>query len=358
MTRELTEITVIGGDKTGLVANVTTLLFERGINIEDLDQAVRDGVFRMTLHADTSEMVCTKETLRDALHDLGDDLGVDVQVRFPADRETKQIAVLVTKESHCLEALFEAWTNDELGADISVVVGNHDELEPLASHYGVPFHDVGDEKGVPDEGELLSVLDEYDVDLVVLARYMRILGPNVVFRYEDRIINIHPSLLPAFPGAAAYRQAKEEGVRIAGVTAHYVTTDLDQGPIITQRAFDVPDDASIDEIKELGQPLEADALLEAVRLHLDDAVSVHRGRTSVREGADAGDYQLGMTDEAAEANPDRPVDGLAGAVGDGGAETGGARGAGEADETPGADEPDEPDEEADADEAVPNPPDD
>ncbi|MFB6124197.1 MAG: formyltetrahydrofolate deformylase [Haloferacaceae archaeon] len=301
MTNDLTEITVVGGDKTGIVAQVTTLLFERGINVEDIDQAVRDGVFRMTLHADTEEMVCRKETLRATLHDLGDDLDVDVQVRFPSDRETDRIAVLVTQESHCLEAILEA----DLDAEVSVVVGNHDDLEPLADQHDVPFHDVGDDQGVPDEDRLLTLLDEYDVDLVVLARYMRILGPRVVFRYEDRIINIHPSLLPAFPGAAAYRQAKEAGVRVAGVTAHYVTTDLDQGPIITQRAFDVPDDPSLAEIKERGQPLEAEALLEAIRLHLDDALAVHRGRTTVR-GDD--DYQLGLSPAAREANPERPTD--------------------------------------------------
>jgi formyltetrahydrofolate deformylase len=307
MTREYTHITVIGDDKTGIVAKFTTLLFERGINVEDIDQAVRDGLFRMTLHADTAEMVCTKETLREALTDLGDEMNVDVQVRFPADREAKRIAVLATRESHCLEALFRAWANDELDADISVVIANHDDLQPLAERYDVPFHDVGDEKGSPDEGELVDRLEEYDVDLVVLARYMRILSPNVVFRYEDRIINIHPSLLPSFPGAAAYRQAKEAGVRVAGVTAHYVTTDLDQGPIITQRAFDVPDDASLAELKARGQPLEAEALLEAVRLHLDDAVTVHRGRTGLRDGVDDGDYQLGIGDIG---NPDRPVDDL------------------------------------------------
>ncbi len=311
MTRELTEITVIGDDKTGIVAEVTSLLFERGINIEDIDQAVREGLFRMTMHVDTTAMVCTEETLRDALADIADELGVDIQVRFPADRETKQIAVLVTKESHCLESLFEAWANDELGADIGVVIGNRSALEPLASHYDVPFHDIADEKGSPDEDRLLDLLAEYDTDLIVLARYMRILGPNVVFRYEDRIINIHPSLLPAFPGAAAYRQAKEEGVRIAGVTAHYVTTDLDQGPVITQRAFNVPDDASIDGIKARGQPLEAEALLDAVRLHLDDAVTSHRGRTTLREDADDRDYQLGMDPKVDRINPDRPIDGKA-----------------------------------------------
>ena len=312
VTSELTEITVIGDDDTGLVARVTSLLFERGINIEDVDQAVRDGVFRMFLAVDTSEMVCTDRTLRSDLHALGDELGLDVQVRFPADRETQQIAVLVTKESHCLEALFEAWANDDLGADISVIIGNHAELGPLADHYGVPFHDVGTDTGEVDESLLLDLLAEYDADLIVLARYMRILSPNVVFRYEDRIINVHPSLLPAFPGAEAYRQALEAGVRVAGVTAHYVTTDLDQGPIITQRAFDVTDDADLPALTERGQPLEADALLEAVRLHLNGDVSVHRGRTTVRENGDR--YQLGLSDEAVAANPDRPVDGIVGAL--------------------------------------------
>jgi formyltetrahydrofolate deformylase len=304
VTHELTEITVIGGDKTGIVAQVTTLLFERGINVEDIDQAVRDGVFRMTLHADTAGMVCREETLREALHDLGDDLDVDVQVRFPSDRETDRIAVLVTQESHCLEAILDA--ESDLDAEVSVVVGNHGDLEPLADRHDVPFYDVGDEQGVPDEDRLLTVLDDHDVDLVVLARYMRILSPRVVFRYEDRIINVHPSLLPAFPGAAAYRQAKEAGVRVAGVTAHYVTTDLDQGPVITQRAFDVPDDASLADIKARGQPLEAEALLEAIRLHLDDALAVHRGRTTVRGD---GEYQLGLPEDAIEANPERPIDG-------------------------------------------------
>jgi formyltetrahydrofolate deformylase len=307
---KLTEITVVGEDDTGLIANVTTLLFERGINIEDLDQAVREGVFRMTMHVDTEEMVCTEDKLREDLRDLGEDLGVDVQVRFPADRETQQIAVLVTRESHCLEALFEAWANGDLGADIGVVIGNHSDLQPLAERYDVPFHDIGDETGNPDEEQLLELLGEYEVDLVVLARYMRILSPDVVFRYETRIINVHPSLLPAFPGAEAYRQAIEAGVRVAGVTAHYVTTDLDQGPIITQRAFNVPHDAKVTDLQHLGQPLEAEALIEAIQLHLDDEVSVHRGRTRLRDDVDADQVQLGAPGVLNEANPDRPIDGL------------------------------------------------
>ena len=307
MTTELTEITVIGGDKTGLIARVTTLLFERGINIEDLDQAVRDGLFRMSMRVDTGEMTCERDELREALSELGRELGVEIQVRFPSDRETRRIAVCVTKESHCLEALMNA-AGDELDVEIAAVISNRGTLRDLVEPAGIPFYDIGDGNGSPDEDRMLDLLAEHDVDLIVLARYMRILGPKIVFRYEDRIINIHPSLLPSFPGAAAYRQAKEEGVRIGGVTAHYVTTDLDQGPIITPRAFDIPDDALIDEIKARGQPLEAEALLEAVELHLDDAVAVHRGRTSLRDGADPEGYQLGLSSTAQETNPTEPVD--------------------------------------------------
>jgi formyltetrahydrofolate deformylase len=311
VTSDFTEITVVGEDDTGLIAEVTTLLFERSINIEDLDQAVREGVFRMTMHVDTSEMVCTEAKLREDLHDLGEDLGVDVKVRFPADRDNQQIAVLVTKESHCLEAIFEAWASGDLDADVNVVIGNHPDLEPLAEKYDVPFHDIGDDNGNPDEGELLELLAEYDADLIVLARYMRILSPDVVFRYESQIINVHPSLLPAFPGAEAYLQALEEGVRIAGVTAHYVTTDLDQGPIITQRAFNVPQDPDVEaeDLREIGQPLEAEALLEAIDLHLNNEVSVHRGRTRLRDPEESS-AQLGAPTELNDMVPDRPIDGL------------------------------------------------
>jgi formyltetrahydrofolate deformylase len=306
VTDEFTEITVVGDDDTGLIARVTSLLFERSINIEDLDQAVREGVFRMTMHVDTSEMVTTEETLRADLHELGADLGMDVQVRFPSDREARSIAVLVTKESHCLERLLEAADADEFDADIEVVVGNHDDLYTLADERDIPFYDVGDADGQVDEEWLLDILAEHEVDLVVLARFMRILSPDVVFRYENRIINVHPSLLPAFPGAQAYRQAIEEGVRIAGVTAHYVTTDLDQGPIIAQRAFDVPDDATPDALRERGQPLEAEALLEAVKLHLAGDVVVRRGRTHLREGD--GDRQLGLPEGVEEELPEEPTD--------------------------------------------------
>ncbi|MFB6078097.1 MAG: formyltetrahydrofolate deformylase [Halarchaeum sp.] len=304
MTTDLTEILVVGDDDTGHLAQITNLVFEHGVNIEDLDQDVRDGAFRMTMHVDTSEMECSRDELRDSLSTLGDDLGLDIRVRYPEGPGTASIAALVTKESHCLEALLEAAESGRIDADVDVVIGNRPRLRSLAEEYDVPFHDVADENGVPDEDELLELLDEYEVDLIALARYIRILGPEVVFRYQHRIINVHPSLLPAFPGAAAYTQAIEGGVRIAGVTAHYVTPDLDQGPIITQRAFNVPDDAETDDLRERGQPLEADAFVEAIRLHLNGDVEIGRGRTYV----DDDDAQLGLPQEADDLNPDEPVD--------------------------------------------------
>ena len=309
MTREWTEITVIGEDDTGLIAEVTSFLFKRNVNIVDIDQAVRDGTFRMMMQVDTSEMVTTQLKFQEDLKDLGDESEVDVQVQFPSDCKNQSIAVLVTKESHCLEVLLERWSDGELDAEIEVVISNHNELRPLAAEYDVPFHDVGDEKGSPDEEELLDLLADYDIDLIALARYIRILSPEVVFRYETQIINVHPSLLPAFPGAAAYRQALEEGARIAGVTAHYVTTDLDQGPIITQRAFNVPPDSTEEDLKRLGQPLEAEALWEAIQLHLDDELSVQFGRTEL-ENPDEADAQLGAPEELNQIIPDRPIDGL------------------------------------------------
>jgi formyltetrahydrofolate deformylase len=307
-TDELTEITVVGDDDTGIITEITAFLFKRDINVEELDQAVQDGTFRMTMHVDTSTMVTSRAELRENLGDLGDDLGVDIQVWFPTTSKSQSLAVLVTKESHCLEALLEEWRSGELDADIEVVIGNHSDLEPLAAKYGVPFHNIGDETGVPDEDILLDRLADYDIDLIALARYIRILSPKVVFRYRNRIINVHPSLLPSFPGASAYRQAIEKGVRVAGVTAHYVTTELDQGPIISQRAFNVPSNATEEQLERLGQPLEAEALIEAIELHVNSELAVHRGRTELRN-PDETEAQLGVPESVDRLNPDAPVDG-------------------------------------------------
>ncbi|WP_269432588.1 formyltransferase family protein, partial [Haloferax profundi] len=197
------------------------------------------------------------------------------------------------------------FATDDDRADVEVVIGNHSDLQRFAEQYGVPFHDIGDDGGNPDEEALLNLLDRYDIDLVTLARYIQILSPEVVFRYPGRIINVHPSLLPAFPGAAAYSQALNEGVRITGVTAHYVTPDLDQGPIITQRAFNIPNGASEEVVRDKGQPLEADALVDALHLHLDGKLTVD---AETAEARDTDNRQLGLPDKIDWLNPNHPTD--------------------------------------------------
>jgi len=302
MNPNLTEVTVIGDDDTGVLTRVTSVLFEHDVELEELDQQEEQGVFRVKALADTSD---TEESALEAdLAAACDDLDVDLRVRFPEDQGGDSVGILVTKESHCLEAMLDAVENGALDADVEVVIGNHSMLADIAEEHDVPFYDVGDENGNPDESEILRLFDEYGVDVVALARYIQILSPELVFHYENRIINVHPSLLPAFPGAAAYRQAVNGGARIAGATAHYVTPNLDQGPIITQRAFNVPDDAEEADLKEQGQPLEADALIEAIRLHVQGALDVADGRTYV----DDADADLGLPAEIRELNPSEPTD--------------------------------------------------
>ena len=186
----------------------------------------------------------------------------------------KNIAVFVTKEPHCLKAILDAKSKHSIKGKICVIVGTERTLSPLAKKAKIPFVLVDEKTQEKAESKLLAVCKKYDVDLIVLARYMRILTPNFVWRYPHRIINIHPSLLPAFPGALAYTQAHERGTKIVGVTAHYVTEELDQGPIIFQDSFSVSPEDSLELIKKKGQKLEALTLLKAVKMHLENKLEV------------------------------------------------------------------------------------
>jgi len=143
MSTDRAEISVVGQDQTGLIAKITSLLFERGITIEDVEQPVRDGILRMIMHVDTEDMVCTEDTLQANLGETEEECDVDITVRFPTDRGTQSMAVPVTKDNHCLEAILEARKNDELDTEVEVVIGNHSDLEPLARAHNVPFHDIG-----------------------------------------------------------------------------------------------------------------------------------------------------------------------------------------------------------------------
>jgi len=204
---------------------------------------------------------------------LGKKLGMEVSVYHEINSQ-KNIAVFVTKESHCLETLLDANAKKQLKGRISVIVGTERTLESLAKKASIPFVLVDEKDQQEAEDHLIEVTKKYDIDLVVLARYMRIMTPNFVWRYPHRIINIHPSLLPAFPGAFAYAQAFERGTKIVGVTAHYVTEELDQGPIIFQDSFRVDSTDTFETIRQKGQRLEADTLLKAVKMHLEGKLEV------------------------------------------------------------------------------------
>lgn len=271
----MASITAVGPDRGGIVAAFTSLVFEEGGNIEKITQNVVDGVFGM--HMDASFARYGPRVGRE-LERLGGEHGMDVSVRV--GRRARSVAVLVTKEPHCLEAVLDKKSG--IAGRVSVVVGTEETLRPLARKAGVPFVCVPGKDQRAAESEIISACKKHSVDLILLARYMRILTPNFVWRYPERIINIHPSLLPAFPGALAYSQAFERGVKTAGVTAHYVTENLDQGPIIIQESFNVGAGDTLESVKAKGRRLEAAALLRAARLHAAGRLEVRWRRVHVR----------------------------------------------------------------------------
>jgi formyltetrahydrofolate deformylase len=270
--RRTAHVTVIGKDKSGVIARITRFLFECGGNIEELDQHVTHGLFTMHLEVSWPATGETADAMREGLEAIGRELDMDIEFRPVDDAAAEgpaRIALLVTREEHAPRAVLEACAVGALDARVVLVAANKRDLAALAAEFDVPFHHVDDADKPAHEQALLDLLRRHDVDLVVLARYMRILSPNFVWRFPHRILNIHPSLLPAFPGAVPYRQAVERGVRVAGVTAHLVTVDLDQGPIVAQEAFDVPPGARVQDVLATGRAAEARVLVEAVRQWLD-----------------------------------------------------------------------------------------
>lgn len=266
---------MVGKDRAGVVAEITNSIFRNGGNIEHINQKVVHGLFGMHLEASFRNTVQLHE-IHAELHDLSTKLQMEIKAHVEEPNRKKNVALLVSKETHCFSAILNSYRNNEIDSNISVIIGTESTLKGIADELSIPFHSVSYEVSSADaESEILKVIEEYNIDLIVLARYMRILTPNFVWRYPNRIINIHPSLLPAFPGAYAYVQAFERGAKIVGCTAHFVTEELDQGPIICQEAFKVMESDTLETIKKKGQELEAATLLEAVKLFLDDRLDVY-----------------------------------------------------------------------------------
>jgi formyltetrahydrofolate deformylase len=280
MGKTTAELTVIGKDHEGVVAGFTNFIFHNGGNIEKINQNVIKGLFGMYLEASFTRKFDLQKFNREA-EKLAKNLRMEVNIHYEASKK-KRVAVLVTKEPHCLQAILEARSKSQLRGEIAVIVGTERSLAKIAKKAKIPFILVNEKDQPKAEEKILAIMKKHNIDLIVLARYMKILSPNFVWRYPNRIINIHPSILPAFPGAYAYVQAYERGAKIVGCTAHYVIEDLDQGPIIFQDAFSIAENETLESLKRKGQRLEARTLLEAVKMHLEGRLEVYWGKVHVK----------------------------------------------------------------------------
>lgn len=271
-------------DRPGIVASVTNFLYSHGVNITSLDQYSTDpegGTFFMRLEFQTPHMDVTRPALENAFQNvIARPFEMDWRLSYGSD--VKNMALFVSSQEHCLMELLWRWSRGELDCQVSMVVSNHPVLREPVEAFGVPFHYVPLDNGNKPEAEarLLELL-EGKADLLVLARYMQVLSEDFVSRRPESIINIHHSFLPAFVGADPYRQARERGVKIIGATAHYVTAELDGGPIIEQDVARVTHRHTMEDLKDLGRDLERQVLARAVRWHLEDRVIIHQNKTVV-----------------------------------------------------------------------------
>ena len=270
-------------DRTGLVAALSSFVFGHGGNILDADQHTeRDSnEFFMRLVWDLAGFTIDHERIHSEIANLAQRFDLKWELTF--SDHVPRMVVFASKASHCLYDLLLCQKLGDLGGEIVAVVSNHDVLADVCKHFDIPFTfipvDRNDKRKA--EQEQLALLDTLAIDVVVLARYMQILSAEFVERWPNRIINIHHSFLPAFAGARPYHQAKERGVKIIGATAHYVTAELDQGPIIEQNVRRVTHRDEIEDLMRAGRDLEREVLTRAVRLHLQRRVLVSGNRTIV-----------------------------------------------------------------------------
>ena len=278
MKKTVVGITVVGKDREGIVATFTNFAFSRGGNIEKVNQNVIKNLFGMYLEVSFSKKLDVKK-FDIEIQNLAKKEKMDVNTHHETNLE-KNIAVFVTKEPLCLQTFIS--NRKLLKGKISVIIGTEKALEPIAKKAKIPFVIVEEKNQTKAEEKIIQICKKYNIDLISLARYMRILSPNFVWRYPNRIINIHPSLLPAFPGASAYEQAFERGTKIVGVTSHYVTENLDQGPIIFQDSFKIDPNDTLEKMKSKGQKLEANTLVKAMKMHLENKLEVRWRKVHIK----------------------------------------------------------------------------
>ena len=266
------------------MAAVSGFLTESGANITSSDQHSTDpegGTFFMRMEFRLEGLQSRRQELEKAFAEsVAEPFEMEWQLAYLSDR--KRVALLASRDEHCLLDLLWRWRRGELHGSVVAVVSNHDVHVEDVRSFGVPYHHVPATSSSKSEAEeqMLDLLAG-EADLVVLARYMQILSADFLARLGAPVINIHHSFLPAFGGADPYRKARERGVKLVGATAHYVTEELDAGPIIEQDVFRVTHRHSVDELERIGRDLERLVLARAVEWHLDDRVLVHENRTIV-----------------------------------------------------------------------------
>ena len=270
-------------DTKGLIHKITGVLFELGCNIENQDEFVDKEANRFFMRTELTGLANCDELAPRLLSILPCDASVRV-----VKKRKKRIAVLGSLEPHCIGDLLIRHKYGELQADIEMFISNHESLGELAEKFGIPFYYVPDKdvagqslNRLEHETELLKILELANLDYIVLAKYMRILTPDFVSKFENKMVNIHHSFLPAFIGANPYKRAFERGVKIIGATAHFVTADLDCGPIIAQGIVRINHAKGVKEMVQQGRNVEKIVLAEALRLVFADRVFVHRNRTII-----------------------------------------------------------------------------
>jgi len=272
-------------DRPGIVAAVSTFLFERGANIIHSDQhstALYDGEFFLRVEFELPGLGFQVDELERGFAPIAERYAMEWRIAVAARR--KRLAIFASREDHCLLELLWQRRSGDLDAEIALIISNHDVLAETVAPWGVPFHHipVGPDAASKAEAERRQLeLIEGAADVVVLARYMQILSPGFVERWQNRIINIHHSFLPAFAGAGPYGQAYGRGVKLIGATAHYVTQELDAGPIIEQDVRRVDHRDTVDDLRRIGRQTERAVLARAVAWHVEDRILVHGNKTIV-----------------------------------------------------------------------------
>ncbi len=270
-------------DRKGLVAALARLLYEHGANILSAQQHADrpSSMFFQRIHFDTTELDIARGALEDLLRIECGRFGMRWRIAY-SDRP-KRMAIFVSRFEHCLYDLLIRHRLGELACEIPLVISNHPELASVAAQFGVPYHaiPVRAETKRAQEEQAQRLLEAERVDLIVLARYMQVLSDAFVARWPERIINIHHGFLPAFSGARPYHQALERGVKLIGATAHYATSELDEGPIIAQDVEPCSHRDTVEDLVRKGRDVERVVLARAVRGHLEDRILVHGRRTIV-----------------------------------------------------------------------------